>query len=276
MCDFRVPFLSTLDTTDWDTGQPAQVPATIDVHSRPSLLYRQLFGSSFDGIVTRWWRYGLVALCILFSLIEAVALWAALRLSRQITASVHQLYFATQRVDHGDLVHRIPAPHSSKQDQLGELSRSFNRMTGSLERLLAEQQEKERLQSELTIAQEVQANLFPHHVHNLPTLELHGICRPARSVSGDYYDFLIFHHPDSHDGTPGSESGAGIALKYIWAVYAPGLGLVALIAAVIVASSRTVTDKPPLAVTPPMPIIAVSTVIPLARTASSVRSRGKP
>jgi sigma-B regulation protein RsbU (phosphoserine phosphatase) len=85
-------------------------------------------------------------------------------------------------------------------------------MTGSLERLLAEQQEKERLQSELSIAQEVQANLFPHHVRNLPRLELHGICRPARSVSGDYYDFLIFHHPNHPDGSPGGESGVGIAL----------------------------------------------------------------
>ncbi len=212
ICDFRVPFISTLDTTDWDTGQPSQFAATIDVHSRPSLLYRQLFGSSFDGIVTRQYRYGLVALCIVFALIEVIALWAALRLSRQITASVHRLYSATQRVDHGDFVHRIPAPYSAKQDQLGELSRSFNRMTGSLERLMVEQQEKERLQSELTIAQEVQANLFPHHVHSLPTLELHGICRPARTVSGDYYDFLIFHHPDHPDGTPGDESGAGIAL----------------------------------------------------------------
>jgi sigma-B regulation protein RsbU (phosphoserine phosphatase) len=85
-------------------------------------------------------------------------------------------------------------------------------MTGSLERLMVEQHEKERLQSELNIAQEVQANLFPHHVHNLPKLEMHGICRPARSVSGDYYDFLIFYHPDNPDHTRGREAGVGIAI----------------------------------------------------------------
>ena len=214
ICDFRVHFFSTLDTVDWDTGpdQPAAAPVAIEVHSRPSLLYGQLFGSTLGGVVTSYIRIGLVALFILFALIEALALWMALRLSSNITTSVEELYAATQRVDHGDFTLRIPAAHSRQKDQLGELARTFNRMIGSLERLLVEQQEKERLQSELSIAQEVQANLFPHHVSNLPRLELHGICRPARSVSGDYYDFLIFHHPNNPDGSPGRESGVGIAL----------------------------------------------------------------
>jgi sigma-B regulation protein RsbU (phosphoserine phosphatase) len=209
-CDFEVPFLSTMDIRSWETGLPDNVP--IRVHSRPSVLYRQLFGSSLGGIVTSYIRYGLVGLCILFALIEALALWMARRVSGNITTSVEELYAATQRVDRGDFVHRIPAAPTGKRDQLGELSRSFNRMTGSLERLLLEQQEKERMQSELTIAHEVQANLFPQHVHDLPTLQLYGVCRPARTVSGDYYDFLIFHHPDNPDGSQGSESGVGIAL----------------------------------------------------------------
>jgi sigma-B regulation protein RsbU (phosphoserine phosphatase) len=212
LCDFRVSFFSTLDTTDWETGEAAKVPAAIEVHSRPSLLYRQLFGPSLGGIYTNYLLNGLVALCVVFLLIEVLALWMALRLSGTITTSVQELYAATQRVDRGDFTHRIAAAHTGQQDQLGELARSFNRMTGSLERLLSEQHEKERLQSELNIAQEVQANLFPRDIRNLPTLELHGVCRPARSVSGDYYDFLIFRHPDRPDGGPGSECAVGIAL----------------------------------------------------------------
>ncbi len=209
-CDLGVPFVSTMYITDWDTGDPDNVP--VEVHSRPSLLYRQLFGSSLGGIVTSYIRYGLVGLCIVFALIEIIALRMAMRLSGSITTSVSELYAATQRVDRGDFVGRISAAHSGQKDQLGELSRSFNRMTSSLEKLMVEQQEKERLQSELSIAQEVQANLFPRNVRDLPTLQLHGICRPARSVSGDYYDFLIFHHPNGPDGSAGCESGVGIAV----------------------------------------------------------------
>jgi sigma-B regulation protein RsbU (phosphoserine phosphatase) len=214
--DIRVPFVSTMAITDWDTGDPDNAP--IEVDSRPSLLYRQLFGSSISGIVTSYLRTGLIVLCIVFGVIELLALIMALRVSHAITSSVAELYDATQRVDRGDFEHRIPVPSEKEPDQLGELSRSFNAMTSSLQRLLIEQKEKERLQNELSIAQEVQANLFPSHARDLPTLELHGICRPARSVSGDYYDFLVFYH--EHDGrhdngksyTAGVEAGVGIAL----------------------------------------------------------------
>ena len=215
--DIHVSFVSTLGTVDWETSQPARIPANIDVHSRPSLLYHQLFGSSLGGIFTNFHRYVLTTLCIVFALIEALALWMAWRLFRALTASVHELYEATRRVDRGDFVQRIPAAVISEQDQVGELAVSFNRMTGSLERLLIEQKEKERLQGELLIAQEVQANLFPHRAKDLPTLQIHGICRPARSVSGDYYDFLVFHHQQKDgqgaNGTAkGRESGVGIVL----------------------------------------------------------------
>jgi sigma-B regulation protein RsbU (phosphoserine phosphatase) len=214
--DIRVPFVSTMAITDWDTGDPDNAP--IEVDSRPSLLYRQLFGSSISGIVTSYLRMGFIILSIIFGVIELLALIMALRVSHAITSSVAELYAATQRVDHGDFEHRIAVPREKEPDQLGELSRSFNSMTGSLQRLLIEQKEKERLQNELSIAQEVQANLFPSHARDLPTLELHGICRPARSVSGDYYDFLVFYH--EHDGrhdngkayAAGVEAGVGIAL----------------------------------------------------------------
>jgi sigma-B regulation protein RsbU (phosphoserine phosphatase) len=207
LADLTVRFPSTEPITDWDTGQPDSVFFT--VQSRPSRLYNQLFGSSLRGVVTDVLRVSLILLCVVFALIELLALWMAIRLSRTITASVADLYRATQHIDRGDLNYRIGV---ARNDQLAELSRSFNTMTGSLQRLLQEQKEKERLQNEISIAQEVQANLFPLRAQGLETLELHGICRPARSVSGDYYDFLVFHE-EAHNGVSSrKETGVGIAL----------------------------------------------------------------
>ena len=206
LLDIRVQYLSTVQMTDWDSGRPDQV--AIRVLSRPSLLYRQLFGGTLGGVVSNVIRDGLIVLSILFALIELLALWMSVRLIRTITHSVSDLYEATQQIDRGELEYRIGVTQS---DQLAELSHSFNRMTASLKRLLGEQQEKERMQSELSIAQEVQANLFPTKVTHLPTLELHGVCKPARSVSGDYYDFLIFHE-ECTNGKGRRETGVGIAL----------------------------------------------------------------
>jgi phosphoserine phosphatase RsbU/P len=207
IADIRVPFLSTVPIRDWATGDRDNIP--IEVDSRPSLLYKQLFGSSLEGIVTSVIRVGLIVLCVLFAVIELLALTMAVRLSRTITASVADLYEATQQIDRGALDHRIGVKST---DQLAELSQSFNKMTGSLQRLLVEQKEKERLQNEISIAQEVQANLFPHQIHNLERLELHGVCRPARSVSGDYYDFLLFHEEARNGVASRRETGVGIAI----------------------------------------------------------------
>jgi sigma-B regulation protein RsbU (phosphoserine phosphatase) len=207
LADIQVHFLSTLGVTDWSNGERDNV--LIKVDSRPSLLYNQLFGSSLGGLVTDAYKTGLIVLCLVFALLELVALVMAIRLSRTMTASVSGLYEATQRIDQGNFSHRIAV---TRQDQLAELSRSFNTMAGSLQRLLEEQKEKERLQNELSIAQEVQANLFPRQIASLPTLELHGVCRPARSVSGDYYDFLIFHEAAHNGHASRTETGVGIAI----------------------------------------------------------------
>ena len=208
VADIQVRFLSTMAVTNWDTGTIDNIPVEVD--SRPSLLYRQLFGGSLGGVLTSVYRTALVVLIITFALIEMLAFYLAARLGRTITRSVADLYAATESIDRGEFNHRIAV---RGEDQLSELGSSFNSMTGSLQRLLVEQQEKERLQNELSIAQEVQANLFPHADCDLAHLQLHGVCRPARSVSGDYYDFILFHK-EAERGSHGNrvETGVGIAL----------------------------------------------------------------
>jgi phosphoserine phosphatase RsbU/P len=126
---------------------------------------------------------------------------------------VANLYKATQHINRGDFAHRIQV---RERDQLAALQVSFNSMTANLERLILEQKEKERLQSELEIAHEVQAQLFPQANIGTRTLELHGICRPARIVSGDYYDFLSYG-PEQVAIAVGDISGKGISAALLMA-----------------------------------------------------------
>lgn len=198
-----------LPILDWQTGQKHN--ALLGVLTRPSLLYDRLFvtvGQSTNFIIGV-----LTGVAIVFGVIELFALFIGLRLTRTMTGSIAKLYVATESVNRGDLSHRITV---KREDQLGALERSFNSMTASLERLLEEQKEKQRLENELVIAQEVQAQLFPTHTHEVAGVDLYGICRPARTVSGDYYDFLPLEEGKIAIAA-GDVSGKGISAALLMA-----------------------------------------------------------
>jgi sigma-B regulation protein RsbU (phosphoserine phosphatase) len=128
----------------------------------------------------------LFTIAVLFLIAELISFVIGVSITRTITEAVHSLYEGTQRVMEGDFSHRIEA---KGEDQLGELSRSFNLMTERLEKLVVVEKEKERMHSELEIAREVQNQLFPKMLPDLRTLQLTAFCNPARMVSGDYYDY---------------------------------------------------------------------------------------
>jgi len=162
-----------------------EAQALLIVTTRPSLIAARLFQTLGDFASNI--MLVIAAIAIFFGVIELVAFIIGIRLTRTMTGSISALYQATQHVNKGDLTHRIKIRSS---DQLAALETSFNSMTVSLQRLMEEQKQKQRLESELAIAQEVQALLFPRDITELESLEVHGICKPARTVSGDYYDFL--------------------------------------------------------------------------------------
>jgi sigma-B regulation protein RsbU (phosphoserine phosphatase) len=210
--DREVPFLAPLPVLDWKTGKREPTGSVVvQVRTRPSVLYGHLFAAL--GEFVQMVEYTLLAILIFFGVIELIALIIGTRMTRTVTGAVAQLYDATKHVDRGDFSHRIPVKSA---DQLAQLSLSFNSMTESIEKLIQEQKEKQRLEGELAIAQEVQAQLFPRQVTELESLEVHGFCRPARTVSGDYYDFLT---ASSHKLilAVGDISGKGISAALLMA-----------------------------------------------------------
>ena len=209
--DREITFGTPLQVLDWTTGEVERAGALVRVRTRPSVLYTHLFAALGD--IARGVEYLLLAILVFFAVIELVALIIGTRMTQTVTGAVAQLYDATRNVDRGDFSHRIPVKSA---DQLSQLSLSFNSMTESIEKLILEQKEKQRLEGELAIAQEVQAQLFPRQVTELESLEVHGFCRPARTVSGDYYDFLT---ASSHKLilAVGDISGKGISAALLMA-----------------------------------------------------------
>jgi sigma-B regulation protein RsbU (phosphoserine phosphatase) len=184
--DVRVNGASTLEALHHDPGSdPSPAPVLASFALRPSAINRRLLTSV--GAVGPLLVNLLLLAGIIFFALEMGALVTGIVLTRTITRAVGDLYDATLRVRRGDFSHRIRV---HQHDQLGALGESFNEMTASVSELIQEQQQRQRLENELSIAREVQQQLFPHTLPQLPGLQLAAICRPARSVSGDYYDFI--------------------------------------------------------------------------------------
>jgi sigma-B regulation protein RsbU (phosphoserine phosphatase) len=129
----------------------------------------------------------LIVAAIIFFVVVIAAFATGTVLTRTITRSVADLYDATLHVRRGDFSHRVRV---TKPDQLGALGESFNDMTSSISELIEGERERQRLENEVAIAHEVQQQLFPRTLPTAPGLDLAAICRPARVVSGDYYDFI--------------------------------------------------------------------------------------
>ena len=258
--DREVHFFTTVSIVNWE-GRDRDSTAILLVGTRSSRLYDQLFSTL--GKFASGWATLLGAIGLSFILIELVALLIGIRLTRTITRSVAQLYVATQHVNRGDFSHRIEI---RSRDQLAALEGSFNSMTESIRRLLAEQKEKQRMENELAIAQEVQAQLFPKEISQLESLELHGVCRPARTVSGDYYDFLPLPL-DRLTMAVGDISGKGISAALLMATIHSALRAYALepvpVAAFPVAVGAQVNSSRPDEMTSPGRLVPPSILVEL-------------
>jgi sigma-B regulation protein RsbU (phosphoserine phosphatase) len=184
--DVRINGVSTIELAHVGP-QPPDAPAAVfaSFGIRASALNSRLFTSVGD--VGPVLEILLIAAAVIFLLLGIAGLATGFVLTRTITSSVDDLYKATLHVRRGDFTQRVRV---HQRDQLGALGESFNEMTSSIAELIEEQSKRQKLENEIVIAREVQSQLFPQVLPTLPGLELAAICRPARVVSGDYYDFI--------------------------------------------------------------------------------------
>jgi sigma-B regulation protein RsbU (phosphoserine phosphatase) len=182
-----IDWSSLLDYTTWDTGKPNRLFVRFGLALRPMYEYVSASaGRNNDVNIAQLLLIGLAVVGVLFLIILAVAFLVGFVLARSITGAVHELFEGTEKVRGGDFSHKIVV-HS--RDQLGELAESFNSMTASMEDLLQQKAQKERLEQELRIAREIQMSLLPQGPLIAGGLHFAGHCEPAREVGGDYYDF---------------------------------------------------------------------------------------
>lgn len=177
---------STLNPIRWaGTSEEEAGPVFVYVSSRLSTITGRLLATL--GQYSHIYVTVFLIVAGIFLAIQLMSLLVGIQLTRTVTTTVDKLYDATECIKAGNLSHRISM---AAHDQLSSLGEAFDNMTASLQGLMREAQEKTLLERDLEIAREVQQHLFPTKVPDVPGLKIYGACKPARRVSGDYYDFM--------------------------------------------------------------------------------------
>lgn len=205
-----VPWVLTFAARDWGLGANSAAVLGLDldpIHVLEATVSADMLLSGIPLL------YIIIILCTVLVCFELVSFMIGLLVSRRITSAVRGLYEGTEAIRAGRTDFRV---EEKARDQLGELGRSFNTMARSIEMLMNEEREKERIETELSMAREVQARFIPNVPPQRGPLELAGAWIPARTVSGDYYDF-IEHRDRMLDIVVGDISGKGISAALMMA-----------------------------------------------------------
>lgn len=175
--------------------------------------YKDVF-ADVDQIRTVVLSVALAGMCLL--------LFFCIYIIRQLTSPLTKLADATREIAKGDFTSPLP-PIRQKNDELGKLYDAFAHMQHSLVDYIHELKtttaNKERIESELRIAREIQMGMIPKIFPPFPDredIDLYATLKPAKEVGGDLYDFFI--EGDVLYFTIGDVSGKGVPASLLMAV----------------------------------------------------------
>ncbi|MFC2019224.1 SpoIIE family protein phosphatase [Chloroflexota bacterium] len=136
---------------------------------------------------------GILLGVFIFMLLVVSAL--AYALSRQITRPILALSEGTKAVGGGDLDYSLELKTG---DEIEDLANTFNKMTSNLKTYMENLREttaaKERIESDLRIAGEIQTSMLPRTFPPFPNrkeVDIFATIEPAKEVGGDFYDFFF-------------------------------------------------------------------------------------
>jgi sigma-B regulation protein RsbU (phosphoserine phosphatase) len=143
-------------------------------------------------------------------------------ISRSITRPLTRLTAAAREVAGGRLDAELPTP--AARDEVRELAESFGHMQTSLRDYIRDLTQatasRERMESELRIAHDIQMGILPKIFPPFPDrseIDLYASLTPAREVGGDFYDFFPCGD-DQFCFLVGDVSGKGVPAAFYMAV----------------------------------------------------------
>ncbi len=135
-------------------------------------------------------QVGIAALIVIGMLALTLALAAS------ITGPLRRMAAVTARVAQGDL--DVDLADIRSHDEIGNLAQAFQSMTVSLKKHIRDLMEmtgaKQRMESELAIAAQIQRSMLPSRFPAFPErkdFDIYAVMAPAKTVGGDFYQFFL-------------------------------------------------------------------------------------
>ena len=185
---------ATIRSTDWRLCIASPVSAVI----QPAVDIRNSINDNTEAVVTTVVESILrvVQDCLILSaLILLGVTFFVGKFSRKISDPLKLLEQDVQKISQGDFDRRTSV---QTDDEIGSLASSFNNMTDSIQKYMADLKEvtarEERIAMELSVATKIQADMLPNQFPAFPDrteFDIFATMTPAKEVGGDFYDFFL-------------------------------------------------------------------------------------
>ena len=170
-----------------------------DLNSTAYLLMQQT-GTVMEDSLARTHNYSrtmtvimlLIGICLI-----AMAIVMSFMFADHLVKPIKRMTMRVARMQGDDMSFEVEDVYLTR-DEIEVLARAFSNMSqkmrGYVREIVDITAEKQRLDTELSVAADIQINMLPNHFPAFPEREefdLYAVMDPAKEVGGDFYDFFL-------------------------------------------------------------------------------------
>ena len=168
------------------------VPSWVCYHTVKHAEWTVMMVAPEDLIQRHGRMLNIIILAVMLSGLAAIYLFCRQQI-RKVTSPLYRLAHSAEEVAKGNF--KAPLPDIRDHDEIRLLRDSFGNMQQSLSLYIDELKtttaQKTAIESELSVARDIQKSIVPRAFPNREGLEVYASMTPAKAVSGDLYDFFL-------------------------------------------------------------------------------------
>ena len=207
----------TTTTTTTSTTLPVPSPAEVKPVQTPLVLLLQVDKSGATRATLIFLLKSISTLVALVSLAVVVSIV----FSNKLTFGIRSLSNSMLAFEKGDFDSPLP---KLEDDEVGQMAKQFGSMREQIKKLILEQQEKAKIETEMRLAGSLQKRFFPTNQYQTNGVDLSAYFEPASDAGGDWW--FYFQKEDLFIFVIGDVTGHGLNSAMITGVSRSAFSLI--------------------------------------------------